>query len=293
MSVPRALAGKPPPRGRNGAISREGPGAFRLSWSPLGGSKRTVELVAFEAACLCAFSGLLVGWGARLRIDDLAGAWVVAAGALTASVLADLGSGLLHWFADTWGSQNWPIVGRVLFAPFREHHRDPKAITRHGFVETNGASAGCALPLVATACLLQGVESDVALYLSVVLAGTATLGVLTNSIHRWAHQDRVPRLVAFLQRRGLILSPAVHAQHHVAPYTTHYCITHGWLNPLLSRVRFFRALERVITRVTGLHPRAEDAALAAGLEGARAGASCGGRPGPRSRTHTDMATHPP
>jgi hypothetical protein len=240
---------------RIGGVGR----VFGYARGRLSGSKRTFELAAFELASLCAFVGLLAGWAWRLRVEDLASAWVVAGGLLTASVLADLGSGLVHWFADTWGSQDWPIVGRALFAPFREHHRDPKAITRHGFIETNGASAAVALPLVGAAWLLQGLPTWWALYLGVVLAGTATLGVLTNSIHRWAHSDRVPGLVAFMQRRGLILSPAVHDLHHVAPHTTHYCITHGWLNPLLSRVQFFRALERVISRVTGLVPRAEDA----------------------------------
>lgn len=238
--------------------------------------------MAFELLSLCLFAGLLVGFAWRLRVEDLADAWIVAGGVLTASLLADLGSGLLHWFADTWGKQDWPIVGRALFAPFREHHRDPKAITRHGFVETNGASAAFAVPLVGLAWLVQDVPAGWAIYGSVVLAGTATLGVLTNSIHRWAHADRVPALVGLLQRRGLILSPAVHDQHHVAPHATHYCITHGWLNPLLSRLRFFRVLERAITRLTGLRPRAEDEALLSAAAIARA-------PSPDARTAPGQA----
>jgi len=229
---------------------------------PLAGQQRAFGHVIYEAVSLLVFSALFLGWVTRLELGSPAAGWVVAGAVLSASVLADLGSGLLHWIADTWGKQDWPIVGRVLFAPFREHHVDPKAITRHGFLETNGASASVAtlVVLAAWACLPH--DDDLwGLYASVVLAGMAMLGVATNQIHKWAHADRVPRWVDWLQRRGLILSPAVHDVHHVAPFATHYCITHGWLNPMLARLHFFRLLERMVSRITGLVPRQEDLAV--------------------------------
>jgi ubiquitin-conjugating enzyme E2 variant len=68
--------------------------------------------------------------------------------------------------------------------------------------------------------------------------------------------ERPPRLVRGLQRCGLILSPAHHARHHRAPNTTAYCISTGWLNPALDLAGFWRKLERGVTRLTGLRPRA-------------------------------------
>ena len=64
-----------------------------------------------------------------------------------------------------------------------------------------------------------------------------------NQFHKWAHADQPPRFARFLQRWHLILPPTHHAVHHAAPHDKYYCITVGWLNPILSWMRFFRILE--------------------------------------------------
>lgn len=50
-----------------------------------------------------------------LRVERLG---IVIAAALCGIITADFGSGLVHWAADTWGSVELPIVGKVCFFVF-------------------------------------------------------------------------------------------------------------------------------------------------------------------------------
>lgn len=50
-----------------------------------------------------------------LRVERLG---IVIAAAFCGIITADFGSGLVHWAADTWGSVELPIVGKVCFFCF-------------------------------------------------------------------------------------------------------------------------------------------------------------------------------
>ncbi|HZM37218.1 MAG TPA: fatty acid desaturase CarF family protein [Burkholderiales bacterium] len=137
-------------------------------------------------------------------------------------LIADLLSGLVHWTLDRFGSERTPIFGPILIRPFREHHDDPQAMTRHDFVETNGASALGASPLF--------------LFQNEILFFTAIGLVAANQCHKWAHARSVPAIVRAAQRLRLILPPAAHGRHHAAPHDRHFCTLSGWLNRTLDRV---------------------------------------------------------
>jgi hypothetical protein len=167
---------------------------------------------------------------------------------------ADFGSGMIHWACDTWGTMKTPILGGLVIRAFREHHVDAKSITRHDFVETNGHNITLsALPAsFAIYALHRGSP-----FVAMTLCSMAFFVAMTSQIHKWAHMsdaDR-PRIIRLLQRTRVFITETSHDLHHTAPNDGAYCITVGWLNPLLDSTNFFRALEWAIIRVTGWTPR--------------------------------------
>lgn len=82
---------------------------------------------------------------------------------------------------------------------------------------------------------------------------------LTNQIHKWSHTySGLPWWVGLLQRMHVILPRKHHRIHHVAPHETYFCITTGWLNYPLEKLRFWVCLEWIIERITGHKPRDDD-----------------------------------
>ena len=178
--------------------------------------------------------------------------FLVALAFLSAIVAADFASGLVHWAADNWGSGDWPIVGGFV-QPFRHHHVEPQAMVEHRFLERFGDNSVAALPTFGFALLADGGAAWRVVW-GAVLGVTARGGLPPAQSRAWAARGTPPRLVAWLQRWRIILSPAHHDVHHQAPYARHYCITTGWLNAPLERLRFFPALEALLTAVTGVSP---------------------------------------
>lgn len=192
-----------------------------------------------------------------LEESDAADGLVLALAVFVGLLAADFVSGFVHWLGDTWGSIDMPVLGQAFIRPFREHHVDPKAITRHDFFETNGNNCFVSIPVVAYTAF-GGWAGEAGLFLATVLLAMTFWVFLTNQIHKWSHTDAPPAWIAALQRAHLILPPAHHQVHHTAPYHRYYCITNGWMNPVLDRIGFFPRLERVVTAVTGLRAREED-----------------------------------
>jgi len=220
---------------------------------------RVLEIVGIALFFVCEavlFWNLVTAWNSRV--------WEVAIAAFVAFVAADFLSGLVHWAGDTWGSPDVPIFGRNFIRPFRHHHVDEKAITRHDFIAVNGNNCMTTLLGLLPAVFVPVAEEQRWRAFGLWFLAFLCLGVFaTNQFHQWAHVDAPPRFVRFLQRYRIILSPGHHGVHHDAPYDSNYCITTGWLNEPLRRIRFFARFERLITAVTGALPRRDDIGRAA------------------------------
>lgn len=212
---------------------------------------------AFAACCALGAIGLVVLHVVRLSLAGPMSPWLVAALVLAALPAADFLSGLVHWAGDTWGRATTPWIGPRFLVPFRYHHRHPGDLLQSGFFTTNGDTA-LVSGLFLAAALLVPLGPGATRYLALFVVALSAWGLPTGQVHKWAHSPRPPRPVRWLQRAGLILGPDHHGVHHRPPHADYYCITTGWCNPVLARLGFFPALERLVTRVTGLVPRAEN-----------------------------------
>lgn len=163
--------------------------------------------------------------------------------ALLGACLADFISGLVHWAADTYGDARTPVFGNFVNT-FRVHHSDPRDIARHDAVEANADVFLFSAPVHALLLVFVGNA-----FVSCFLVGLFCASYPNSQIHKWAHLPQRPRWVTRLQRMRLLLDPERHAGHHTGLHQTNYCITTGWLNPLLDRTRFFRGLEWLLERV--------------------------------------------
>jgi ubiquitin-conjugating enzyme E2 variant len=218
------------------------------------GERRPRWIVAVETASIAGFvllfGSVLDRLFASAPPERLA--WLLPVALVVGFAVADFVSGLVHWFADSCFQPGTPVLGPLLIEPFREHHRDPAGITRHGFLELSGNNALATLPLAGGLLLLDRFElfrwfegGEAAFARHALQAGVTALALalfLTNTFHAWAHASRPPAAAVWLQRRGLLLSPEMHARHHRAEHDRSYCVTSGWLNPWLDRIRFFERL---------------------------------------------------
>lgn len=222
-----------------------------------------------EASCIVgAWSLLLL---LLIRLSTLPGlfTWWAPALVLAAMLLADFTSGIVHWSADTWGSESMPVLGRRFLRPFRVHHVNPDDFLRRNFIDTNGDVAMIIIPVLLSAFLIR-LDTGLGPMAALFLGAFSACALPTNQVHQWAHMNEPPSLVRWLQRGGLLLSYEQHQMHHTAPYVTNYCIANGWCNRTLTALAFFPGLERNICRLTGFTPRSDDSTVGARSDSVRA-----------------------
>lgn len=215
-------------------------------------SHRMLEIsgIALFAALSITLGWYLVGSFAQLGLTGLGLATVAL---VVGWMAADFASGFVHWLGDTFGTEDMPVLGAAFITPFRQHHVDPKDITRHDFVETNGNNCITVILLLGLPILgtFYFAPAPPALWMLAFLWMVGFATFMTNQVHRWAHMESPPTWVFWMQRAGLFMSAEHHNIHHRAPYDTYFCITCGWCNPILDRIDFFVHAERFIRFFVG------------------------------------------
>jgi len=212
---------------------------------------RTFRYVETTSVMACTALSVWLAHEVLLGLAHRSPPWVLLAGAVIAAYLfADLLAGVVHFVGDSFGAVDTPLVGLTFVLPFRSHHVHPGDICEHDFVATNGNNAFATLFVLAPVLWLSPLREGGGWSLFGVFVLVLALSLmLTNQIHKWAHVAHPPTLVAWLQRRGLLLSPERHAAHHRPPYIGGYCVTSGLCNRVLDPIGFFPRLERAIRAV--------------------------------------------
>ncbi len=169
---------------------------------------------------------------------------------------ADFFATILHWAGDTWGTEATPWLGKRFLHPFRYHHARPLEMLKSHFFTTNGDTALSTLPFLLVPFVIP-LDTAGGRFTALFFASVGGWGMWTSQFHQWAHMKSPPRVVAWLQRHRVILSREHHLKHHKAPFATNYGITTGWCDGFLNAIRFFTALEWLVTKLTGCRPRSE------------------------------------
>ncbi len=171
---------------------------------------------------------------------------------LIAYFTADFISGFVHFLGDTFGTSETPVLGPGFIKPFRDHHTDPQGIVRHDWIEVNGSNCVVSLFVIIPVYFSSSVQTSInAFFGSFYVLMLVMFILFTNQFHKWAHMKQPPAFVVVLQKMRLILPPDHHSVHHSSPYNKYYCITCGWLNPFLLKIRFFEFSEKIIRKIIG------------------------------------------
>ena len=173
---------------------------------------------------------------------------------LSSWVLADFGSGVLHWSVDNYGNGKTPVMGGII-AAFQGHHSAPWTICEREF-ENN----------VYKLCVPFGIQTVLAMKFvfglgpaSVLFWSTfSAMEIMSQEFHKMSHatKSEAGPVWNFLQDAGLVIDRKSHAQHHIAPYDGNYCIVSGGCNKALDESGFFRRLEHIVYNLNGVESNA-------------------------------------
>lgn len=174
---------------------------------------------------------------------------------LTVVLLADLVSGLVHWWEDAYARIGDGPLGRVARDNLR-HHAMPREFLAKGYWASSWDLWALGAVVLAVAFALDALSWPIVLF--VLLVANA------NQVHKWAHMrsDELPRIVHWAQRLQLLQTTRHHSKHHQGLRNTHYCVLTNLLNPVLEELQVWSRIERVIEKFTGIARRDDEAELA-------------------------------
>lgn len=161
---------------------------------------------------------------------------------------ADFVTGAVHWWEDTYGDPNWPLIGKQVIEPNLLHHQSPSAFaTMSTMLLRNYQPLMLATVVCGTAWAVGWCPWQLVL--------VAMLAAVGNEVHAWSHVKPKNWLPKLLQDMAIVQTPHQHAKHHQPPFDDYFCSLTNAVNPVLARLRFWSRLERLIAWTTGIEPK--------------------------------------
>jgi hypothetical protein len=185
----------------------------------------------------------------QLLFQNLTALFSIGAQVIIGVALADFISGTLHWLEDSYGDEEWPILGHYVIQPNLHHHTSPSEFVQGSYWMRNRS-------VLVIAALVGGIFWALN-WVNIVTITALIVGSHANEIHSWAHKPsgKVSKLIRFGQKHGILLGAFHHWQHHKDNLDTHYCTITNFVNPVLDRLKVFRAIERTVWLISGHSPR--------------------------------------
>ena len=171
-------------------------------------------------------------------------AWLVSG-----YLIADLISGITHWWMDRYGKEEMPIVGPAVVEINTMHHANPRRMISRSYWYLSKSAWVFSWGI----CGIWYLVFDNLPWQMILVAVVGSNG---NIVHQWTHmfENEKPRIVTWMQKLRIIQNPAQHATHHTKPEERAYCIITPWLNPILDKTRFWLRLENIIEYLFGVPP---------------------------------------
>lgn len=168
---------------------------------------------------------------------------------LSAYLLGDFIMGFYHWIKDTYFGPFTPIIGKWMIWNSRLHHIRPRYVIKFSdwelFMESAKWTAFWIIPLM----YLAGFSPFMGVLFLVIS--------LNDVVHKYSHMldHERPNWATLLQKIYIWQSHDEHHHHHMEPHIINYCPVTPFVNKILEPMNFWRRLEDVLEKYTGVKPR--------------------------------------
>lgn len=158
-------------------------------------------------------------------------------------IAADFITGIIHWWEDTYGNPNWPLLGKYVVEPNLVHHKQPNKLLEGSYWNRINTSFIAAAAIGAILWLL-----GLRFWQIYVCLLFCTQG---NEVHAMSHRpDRITsKFTEWMQKSGLFQNKRSHRWHHKAPYETNFCIMTDYVNPIVNKLDLWKKLEWIMLKL--------------------------------------------